>query len=184
MNWSKYHKNTFQTTPNYLAVYLVNHHSFETVIDLGCGSGNDSVYFARKGKKVLAMDGYLNEEYILSRLTKREIKRVQTQKVFFEEVLLPKVDCIYSVFSLPFCNPCHFAILWNYIVQTLEPGGLFAGNLFGERDSHAKDSKVNVFSEKEVKELLKDFVIIKWKEQEYDKESMHFHYYDFVAVKK
>ena len=186
MSWRDYQESTFKMKPNYLAVYLVNHQSFQKVIDLGCGSGNDTVYFARKGKSVLAIDRELSENYITQRLSIKELKRVFLQQSFFETVLLPQTDCVYSVFSLSFCDPCSFIILWNKIVQSLKSGGLLAANLFGERDSHSNNSKVSTFTKEEILKLLVDFEIVKWKEQEYNRksDSLHFHYYDFVAVKK
>ncbi len=100
VNWNEYQKKTYRTKPNYLAVFLANKMEFNSIIDLGCGSGNDSVYMLKKGKQVISVDESLNEEYILDRITKEEFKNLTMIKKKFEDLDLPLVDCIFSAFAL------------------------------------------------------------------------------------
>lgn len=108
------------------------------------------------------------------------------QKGKFEEIKLPKTDCILTTFAQPFCSPSKFNDLWNTIYEVLPSGGIFAANLFGDRCFHKENKEVSTFTKEEVLELLKDYEIIKWKEQEYikDLENKKWHYFDFVAKKK
>lgn len=186
MNWSTYQENTFRTKPNYLTVYLVNKLEFNSVVDLGCGSGNDTVYMLKRGKKVTAIDGSLNEDYILSRIDEKEKNNLTLIDSNFEDITIPKCDVVVSLFSLPFCKPSEFNILWNKINKSLDKGGYLVANLFGERDYHFNDERISNHTKDEVLELLKDYEIIKWKEQEYTREldNTHWHYYDFIAKKK
>lgn len=185
MEWTNHQACTYKMTPNYLAVYIANNLEFESVVDLGCGSGNETVYFVRKGKKVTAVDSTLNEEYILDRLKKSEKENVTLVEKPFEELELPKCDAVFSSFSLPFCSREKFSGLWREIEEVLPKGGIVAGNLFGERCFFKDSRDVNIHTESQVKELLKGYDIVKWKEQEYDREDgKHWHYYDFVAIKK
>ena len=63
---------------------------------------------------------------------------------------------------------------------------MFVGNLFGDRDYRRNRTDINTFTKEEVLNLLKDYDIKKWKEQEYirDSDSTHWHYFDFVVTKK
>lgn len=185
MSWTEYQESTYRTKPNYLTVYLANNLSFNTVIDLGCGSGNDTVYLLKKGKKVTAIDAYLNEDYILNRITNETINNLTMIKDTMENIQLPKSDVILSLFVLPFCNPSQFNEVWQKVTSSINKNGYLVSNLFGERDHH-KEFNRPTFTKDEVLDLLKDFEIIKWKEQEYTRESdnTHWHYYDFIARKK
>ncbi len=185
MNWELYQENTFRTKPNYLTVFLVNKLEFKTVVDLGCGSGNDTVYMLKRGKVVTAIDGSLNESYILDRISDEDKKRLTLDRSNFEEVVIPKTDVVLSLFSLPFCKPSEFNKLWNKIDNALDKDGIIVANLFGERDWHKSDKRVSTHTKEEVLALLKDYEILKWKEQEYTREidNTHWHYYDFVAKK-
>ncbi len=186
MNWKEYQNFTFRSKPNYLAVYAVNHFDFHNAIDLGCGSGNETVYLLKKGKNVLAVDGNLNKNFILSRLSENQKAKLTLKQCQFEEVKLPNADFIIATFTLSFCNPNEFMNLWNKIKKSLEPNGILAANLFGNRDWHINNPNVSNFTKEEVLKLLKDFELIKWKEQEYDQEAdqTHWHYYDFIAKRK
>lgn len=185
MNWSTYQENTFRTKPNYLSVFLANKLEFKTLVDLGCGSGNDTVYMLKKGKIVTAIDGSLNEKYITSRINDEEKKRLSLIKSDFESVSIPKTDAILALFALPFCKPSEFSNLWNKLDKSLDIGGILVANLFGERDWHLNDDRVTNHTKEEVLALLKNYEILKWKEQEYTKDidNTHWHYYDFVAKK-
>lgn len=185
MSWQEYQEKTYKTKPQYLAVYLVNNTNFSSVIDLGCGAGNETVYFLKKGKKVVAIDGFLNESYVLDRISSSEKENLTLINEKFESVNLPQTDAVFSVFTLPFCNTEYFPELWQKIVTCINDNGYLVANLFGERDHH-QNFGLKVFTKDEVLSLLKDFEIIKWKEQEYTRESdnTHWHYYDFVAQKK
>src|SRR6266568_4185474 len=57
-------------------------------------------------------------------------------------------------FSLPFCAPRQFPALWTRIIHGLLPGGIFAGQLFGIRDSWADDPDMSFHNREEVTALL------------------------------
>ena len=54
-----------ENTISLINKYFTNH---VEIIDLGCGSGNETVYMLNHGIKVLAVDRQLNEQYILDRV--------------------------------------------------------------------------------------------------------------------
>jgi hypothetical protein len=53
----------------------------------------------------------------------------------FSEVVLPRADLVHAGYSLPFSPARQFAGLWAGIRNALKSGGVFAGQLFGIRDS-------------------------------------------------
>ncbi len=184
MDFKDYQKRYYRTNPNYLAVYLVNKMDFHSVLDLGCGSGNETIYFLKKGKEVIAVDKDLNEEYFYTRVKKED--NLVLNRCAFEDFDFPKVDAVLSTFSLSFCRPDKFDEVWNKIEKCLPHRGILAGNLFGEKDSFSQLENVNVFTKDEVLELLSNYEIVKFNEKEYDQEASgkHRHYYDFVAVNR
>ncbi len=105
-------------------------HRTYLAVDLGCGEGRDTVELLRRGWRVLGIDA---EEEAISRLLSREAARcegLETQVCRFEEFQFPPdVDLINASFSLPFCSPQTFPILWQNIVAALRPGGRFCGHL-------------------------------------------------------
>ncbi|MDE6292955.1 MAG: class I SAM-dependent methyltransferase [Bacilli bacterium] len=184
MDFKDYQERYFKTNPNYLAVYIANNLEFNTVIDLGCGSGNETVYFLKKGKEVIAVDKIINKEYFYSRI--KDDKKLTLEECAFEDWQFKNADAIFSTFALSFCSVDKFQELWNTLYEVLPKGGILAANLFGKKDTFASEGNVNVFSKEEVLYLLKNYDVVKFKEQEYDQEQTgkHRHYYDFVAIKK
>lgn len=185
MEWTNHQNHTYKMTPNYLAIYITNNLEFKSVVDLGSGSGNETVYMLKKGKNVTAIDSTMNPSYILDRIPKKLVPNLTIIEETFENVSIPKTDAILSMFSLPFCTPREFPTLWSKIESALSSGGVLAANLFGERHFMSDREDVSTFKRCEVEELLKNFEIVKWKEQEYDRDDgTHWHFYDFVAIKK
>ncbi|WP_017314841.1 class I SAM-dependent methyltransferase [Mastigocladopsis repens] len=159
-------------------------------VDLGCGEGRDTVELLRRGWRVLAIDG---ETEAIERLLKRpDINRqlLETRILFFEEVVLPEsVDLVNASFSLPFCRPESFPILWQKILSSLRSGGRFCGQLFGERDSWAIYTSMNHHTRQQVETLLQPFEIEMLKEEDHPGktaigEEKHWHLFQIVARKK
>ncbi|MEL6166170.1 MAG: class I SAM-dependent methyltransferase, partial [Cyanobacteria bacterium J06628_3] len=118
---------------------LENATSTRTAIDLGCGSGRDTVELLRRGWKVIAID---SQEEAIEHLIEQQKNYCESETLLenrisrFENIDLPSgVDLINASFSLPFCEPQSFPELWNKIFSSLICGGRFSGQLFGNKDS-------------------------------------------------
>lgn len=136
-------------------------------VDIGCGDGRDTVELLRRKWRVLAVDG---EHRGITRLLQRpdlDTAYLTTQVVRFEELQLPEADLINASFSLPFCPPVAFPALWDRIVTSLRSGGLFCGQLFGDRDSWAVYSSLTHHSRQQVEEMLQPFDIAMLEEEEH-----------------
>ncbi len=159
-------------------------------IDLGCGEGRDTAELLRRGWRVLAIDGHPDG---LRRLRERDLEhrdRLEILHAPFEGLDLPRATLINASFCLPFCPPDHFANLWQTIVNAIEPGGRFAGQLFGDRDDWASIPDRSHQTRAEAEALLAaDFTIELFQEVEADGKDVlenpkHWHRFDIVATRQ
>lgn len=185
-DWTNYQNKTYGDDVCKLLIDFLDKYKVNNAIDLGCGSGNETVYMIKNGIKVLAIDRQLNQDFILNRLSENEKKLISFKESSFEDVELPKTQLLTAFFSIPFCNPNNFDDLWNKIYNSIEDDGYFVGQLFGDRDAWNVVDSINTFPIDKVKEYLKKYKIIKLEEVEYVRESDNkkWHFYDIIAQKK
>lgn len=185
-DWTNYQNETYGDDVCKLLIEFLDNYKIENAIDLGCGSGNETVYMIKNGIKVLAIDRQLNQDFILNRLSDNEKKMISFKESSFEDVELSKTKLLTAFFSIPFCNPNNFYELWTKIYNSIEDNGYFVGQLFGDRDAWNVVESINTFSIDKVKEYLKNYNIIKLEENEYVRESDNkkWHFYDIIAQKK
>jgi SAM-dependent methyltransferase len=160
-------------------------------IDLGCGEGRDTAELLRRGWHVLAIDG--NTDAIDRLLARTDLvdrdARLVTRLAALEEVSLPPCTLLNCSFTLPFCHPAHFGALWSRIVESVRPGGRFAGQFFGERDTWATLPDRAHQTRAEVEALLAPFDVESFREDEEDKAdalgyAKHWHAFHVVAKKR
>ena len=185
-DWTNYQNETYGDNVCKLLIEFLDNYKIDNAIDLGCGSGNETVYMIKNGIKVLAIDRQLNQDFILNRLSDNEKKMISFKESSFEDVELPKTKLLTAFFSIPFCNPNNFDELWTKIYNSIEDNGYFVGQLFGDRDAWNVVESINTFSIDKVNEYLKNYNIIKLEEIEYVRESDNkkWHFYDIIAQKK
>ena len=185
-DWTNYQNKTYGDDACKLIIDFLDKYKVDSAIDLGCGSGNETIYMVKNGIKVLAIDRQLNQDFILNRLSDSEKQLISFKESSFEDVELPKTKLLTAFFSIPFCNPNNFDELWTKIYNSIEDNGYFVGQLFGDRDAWNVAESINTFSIDKVKEYLKNYNIIKLEEIEYVRESDNkkWHFYDIIAQKK
>lgn len=102
-DWSNYQNNTLNDEiDNLLLEFLNKYKNVKTIVDLGCGAGNESVYLIKHGYNVISIDRQLNKSFILDRLEKGEKKNVKFLESDFKYVIIPNSDCVMAIFSIPF----------------------------------------------------------------------------------
>ena len=188
----RYYNNTEADTPKKNVKYFVDNISptFGKAIDIGCGSGNDSVYLIKNGWSVVSIDKENVGERISKRLDAEEQKRFKFQQQNFNDMKLEKADLIVANYSLPFCNNEKINYVWKNIVNSIRTNGYFVGNFFGIKDSWNKaESNMTFFTKEQVLNLFDEFDIIKFNEVE--KEGLtglgnmkHWHIFNVIAKKK
>ena len=184
-DWKDYQNKTYNNEVCKLLVYFLKKYKINNAIDLGCGSGNETVYMLKKGIRVTAIDRQLNRNFILDRLSEEEKENVKFLEQEFESINFEKTDAIMSFFSIPFCNPDKFQELWDKIYDSLNDNGYFVGQLFGDRDGWKDNEQINTFTIEEVKKYLEKYKILKLDEIEFIRESDNkkWHFYNIIAKK-
>ena len=159
-------------------------------IDLGCGEGRDTVELLARGWRVLAIDGHEMAVDLTGhhpRLPAEARKRLEIRHAEMETVELPPCDLLSASFSLPFCRPEHFDALWRRIHAAIRPGGVFAGQLFGDRDSWASLPDRSHQSRRKIGEMFRGrYTLEHFEEAERDGEdargnAKHWHVFHVVA---
>ncbi|NER79239.1 MAG: class I SAM-dependent methyltransferase [Leptolyngbya sp. SIO1D8] len=195
--WSQYYQAVEGRPPRETLVKALNFFEAENphqqsksrrlAVDLGCGSGRDTVELLRRGWRVIAIDG---QAEAIARLRQHpDINRtyLETRVQPFENLTLPpEVDLINASFCLPFCPVEYFSDLWEAIVTALKPGGRFCGQLFGDRDSWSLYSNLNCHTREQVEELFSPFEFDFFDEEEHPGktvlgEEKHWHIFQIVA---
>ncbi len=161
-------------------------------VDLGAGTGRDTLFLLRSGWKVCALDEKQQSiDIILDRVEPEHKAGLEVQVTNFSNMTLPKeVDLINASFSLPFCKPEHFEHCWKTIVQSLAIGGRFCGHFFGEHDEWASDPELTIHSLEGIKDLFKPQFKIEYLQIEqglipnFDGQMKQWHIYHVVAKKQ
>ena len=137
-------------------------------VDLGCGQGWDTSELLRRGWDVVAIDG---QEEGIRRLGRRvpddQATRLQTVVSPMEDVTVPTADLVYASYSLPYCRTSVFPRLWDDIRAAIRPGGRFAGQLFGDRDTWASsEPEMSFFTIDRARALFDGMEIESFSEEE------------------
>ena len=157
--------------------------------DLGCGEGTETLALLRLGWHVLAIDQKPEAIALLEEKVDPEHRALLATRVAIMETFdLPPLDLFLACFSLPFCRPAYFPALWETVKKSLVPGGIFAGQLFGLRDSWASNHQMTFHAREGIEELLGSFDVIELREEEEDGHASsgpkHWHLFHVVARKK
>jgi SAM-dependent methyltransferase len=159
-------------------------------IDLGCGDGRDTIELLRRGWEVIAIDA---APAALERLIRRADlpsgAKLTTRCGKFEELDWPEAALVNASFALPLCAPAAFPSLWRKITRSLVPGGRFAGQLYGERDSWAADRAITVFDEAGAWRLFEAYAVEMFDTEESDGvtprgRAKHWHIFHIVARRR
>ena len=123
-------------------------------IDLGCGDGTDTLVLLDRGWSVLAIDiEPAGLALLRARISPASAGRIRLLCTSFTDAVLPHAHLIHAGFSLPFCPPSRFRAVWEQIRRALVPGAIFAGQLFGTRDSWAANPGMTFQDRSEVTRL-------------------------------
>ncbi len=157
-------------------------------VDLGCGSGIDTLAMLERGWSVFAIDA---EEEAIGRVRKRVpsslAPRLRPLVSRMEGVELPSADLVWAGFSLFFCHPDRFGEVWQRVRRAIRPAGRFAGELLGDRDTWAPKDDMSAFTIGEARTLFEGFELERFEEEEEDGEACsgpkHWHVFHAVALR-
>ena len=193
-NWSEFQKNmTAKPINPILTRVLALFGDYKgTAIDLGCGSGMDTIHLVNSGWRVYSIDGTTDGfENIKGQLREDKLSSVDFIHADFKNVVMPRVDLVYSAYSIPFCKQSAFEAFWNHVVASVNTGGRFTGHLFGEQDGWANFiDDITLKTKSEVMDLFQNFEIEYFDELCEDKLSNNglgmkrWHVFEIIAMKK
>lgn len=158
-------------------------------VDLGCGSGNETRALLQAGWDVLAIDREPAAiEMVQAIGLDYPAAKLETATQRFENLeSLPPSSLIHAGMALPFCHPDYFEKFWSVVMSALLPGGIFVGQLFGDKDGWASDTARTFHSELEARLLFRGLGLRAFEIHEYDGPSMrgtkHWHRFDVIAQK-
>lgn len=120
-----YSANKLDHQPSSFAQYVEENYfrSDMSLLELGCGNGRDSLFFAEKGKKILALD--LSSKTI-ENLSSLNIKNAEFLNQDFS--ILTKfsdLDYVYSRFTMHSVDEETEERVFSQLPQVLKVGGLF-----------------------------------------------------------
>lgn len=157
-------------------------------VDIGCGSGRDTMFLIRNGWRVMAIDKEpIAFDYLNAQVDASLRPLLSTLAEPMETACIAPADLINASLALPFCRPQFFARLWRSIVEALQPGGRFAGHFFGEKDMWAHEVTQTHHTRCSVLHLLEGWEVEHFEEVEddadIDSQLEHRHIFQVVARK-
>jgi len=187
-DWSDYYQATKLKPPRPLLIRAIEYvKNKDKAIDIGGGALNDTKYLLEKGFEVIAIDKspLMNEES--KKIPHSKLSAITTS---FENYHFPKeeYDIASAMFALPFTSPKHFEKVFSNIKESLKKGGIFCGQLFGDRDEWKNNSEMTFHTKEQVKKLLGDIEIIYLNEEEKESKTAvgdmkHWHIFHIIARK-
>ena len=182
-DWGEYREKTKQELPKKPLVKLLDYLEPGKAIELGPGSGTDTLYMLEKGWEVLGIDSDKGTENDIRTRIKVSDKLLNLNEKFsfrnqqFENLELEKdaYDLVIGFNSLFFCRPESFKKIFKQITDSIKSGGYLLVNLLGKNDdwNRQEDNRKTFLSREEIVDLLSDFEIGEndIREAELDKET-------------
>lgn len=179
--WKEYQEKTKDAPARELLIIALPFVKAEhpIALDFGAGALRDTKHLLKEGYGVIALD--LQQPILHD-------PHLTQVRLPFERYKFPKsiFDLVNGQYAFPFIPTEDFREVWNDIHDSLKPGGIITGQLFGDRDEWDHTCK---FAYWQTFELFTGYEILKWSGEEYDKETIsghmkHWHVFEFIARKR
>lgn len=123
------------------------------ILDLGCGSGRDTLAFKRKGYRVEALD-YSKELVVLASQQTGQQVRLESFYDFSDQ---SRFDGIWACASLLHCERNQLPNVMQRIVKALKPNGIgYMSFKYGNQDREKDGRSFTDLNEQQVEDLLSE----------------------------
>lgn len=123
-----------------------------SILDAGCGSGRDSLYFKNKGHQITAFDNTQEMCDFAARLIGQEVLHLGFEELTFEN----QFDAVWSSASLLHISKEQMPeILYKLASALKDKGLLYASFKYGENEFIKEGRFFNAYTPKSFEELLK-----------------------------
>lgn len=123
---SFYHTGNVEKEPSLFAQYVnTQMKEGQSIVDLGCGNGRDSVYFLKNRLQVYSVDASEVATSLLAGAYGTQIEVINADFVSFLEQYSERFDALYSRFTMHAITEEDQAHLLTNAYQALKPGGKF-----------------------------------------------------------
>ena len=121
------------------------------ILDAGCGSGRDSLYFLQNGYKVTAIDASEELSNLASKLIKQPVLNIRFQEMEFEN----EFDGIWASASLLHIPRTEIDDVFNRITKALKQYGiLYASFKYGTEEYEKGGRYFNCYDESSITDFL------------------------------
>lgn len=121
------------------------------ILDLGCGSGRDSLAFLRKGYQVEAIDGSSELVRLASEFIGQPVRCMDFEELDYEE----EFDGVWACASLLHVEKSRILSVLEKVYQSLKPGGvLYCCFKYGTEERISGQRFFNDYTEDTVKPLF------------------------------
>ncbi|HHF7368491.1 TPA: class I SAM-dependent methyltransferase [Legionella bozemanae] len=159
-------------------------------LDLGCGTGRDTVFLVDKGFNVTALDAEREAIEITRERTRHKANQITFIESQLEKMQLPEqYHLISSNLTLSFVLSKYFHGTWSEIVQHITFDGRFSGQFFGDQHEWANPVQ-SYFSYSQMLDLFRlmfeiEFLEVSLSQEETTTDGTRlWHQYDIIACKK
>lgn len=163
-NWITYFERVKNQPPHPTLVSVVE--SLGTrgeALDVGSGTGRDTVYLLQEGFAVTAVDSSKDSLMYLNAPTDPNLEVVISDIVDFD---FKSYDLVNAFSVLSFLSGNDFDDVVHKIIASLNSGGIFVGNFFGPKDEwNVSSTKKTFVDEHDLKKYFADTEILLCKEQ-------------------
>lgn len=140
---------------NMFLKYLVRE---SKILDLGCGSGRDSLYFKSKGYEIIAIDGSKELSRLSSKILNQDVYNITFENLDFTKGYKEYFDGIWANASLLHVKKDDIRSVIENCLVSLKHGGYFYMSFkIGENEYYDdKQRYFNCYTEKTFKEMIKN----------------------------
>jgi 2-polyprenyl-3-methyl-5-hydroxy-6-metoxy-1,4-benzoquinol methylase len=121
------------------------------ILDAGCGSGRDSLYFIKHGYKVVSIDASEEMVRLSSKLTGQQTLLMKFEDVDFKD----EFDGIWACASLLHVPKAKIKSVMTKLAQALKENGIFFGSFkYGEGEEYRGERLFNFYDENSLRALF------------------------------